>query len=187
MKAKDTVRKAQATPRRCAVCRHRSAAAIEEALVVGRPLSEVAAQFAVSRASLRSHRRRHPSLALAESELCRYVKRGNKLLEELEAVIGHLHPGPIPGATQVAYLAEVVGHEPDGTPLRAVRRAPLNELLQRALGREHPEARCYHSTTDAETLVWRFERYNRGFNARADALKVLLAARGPAREPGLVM
>lgn len=73
-------------PRSCTVCIHPQRANIEEALVGGGPLRDIARHWSVSKDALSRHRAGHLPAALAQAKAAQEAARSDGLLAELDAL-----------------------------------------------------------------------------------------------------
>lgn len=120
--------------RKCTVCQHTDRKTIDEALVSGMPIRDVAGQFSLSRSAVHSHRQKHLVSELrhaAERAAENGKDNADSLLEQVRADFAALR-----GMAQRA--------EKDGKPglaatlYRAAK--PYAELIGQATGELEPQA-----------------------------------------------
>ena len=71
-------------PRRCTVCTHEQKEQIDQALVAGEPLRDVAGRFGISKSSLARHKDAHLPTILAKAQAAEEVAQADDLLGQIE-------------------------------------------------------------------------------------------------------
>ena len=141
--------------RRCTICTHPEATAIDRALIAGTPLRNIAEQFRLAVTSLHRHKNAHIPAALARAKDAADVAGADSLLARLEELTSEAHRlkgkaerrGDIRTALSavrelvrmVELLAKLRG-ELDESPKVAVVALPQWQIVTQALG-QYPDAR----------------------------------------------
>jgi len=112
-------------PRTCTVCAHADRAAIDAALVQGRPIRDISLQFGVGHMALHRHKTAHLSQALAKAQEAQEVARGDALLAQVRELQAR--------ATSILDAAERSGDLKTALAAIAQARGCL-ELLAKLLG-----------------------------------------------------
>ncbi len=73
-------------PRICTICRHPEREAINQALVAGEPLRNIAARFGTSSSSVYRHQQEHLPVAMLKAAEAREVAHGGDLLAQLQSL-----------------------------------------------------------------------------------------------------
>jgi hypothetical protein len=106
----------------CSICTHGERERIEQALIKGKPLRDIAGQHSVSRSALHRHKKHHLPPKLAKAEQAQEVAQADDLLEEL---------GKLRRITW-AILGKALAANDLKTTLQAVAQAKSNlELMAR--------------------------------------------------------
>ncbi|MGH7530535.1 MAG: hypothetical protein ACREMN_09160 [Gemmatimonadales bacterium] len=109
-------------PRVCTICRHADRAAIDEALLAGEPLRDIARRVAVSKDALARHKADHLPAHLVKAQEAREVASAGDLLAQMQAL-------------QAKTLAILEAAKDPRTALAAVQQARGNlELLAEMIG-----------------------------------------------------
>ena len=112
-------------PRRCSICCHQCLEEINQSLIEGTALSEIAALFRVSDDALSRHKARHLPGTLVKAQNAKEIARADDLLDQVRDL----------QARTLAVLDEAETSREHRTALSAVGQARANvELLAKLMG-----------------------------------------------------
>ena len=131
-------------PRRCTICQHPQLAEIDEALVRGVPLRDIAGQYGVTRSALQRHAGAHLPAALSRARRAQEAVRADSLLDQVVGLRDHA----------LAVLGRAEKAQDHRSALAAIREARgCVELLARLAG-ELEERPVVNIQTLYATVEW---------------------------------